>query len=164
MLLPGQRFHSRGQRTGKIEVMTDRAAQTTLINAPLQRCVDIVLDFERYPEWARDVKEAVVRGHDAQGRPSRVEYRASALGRSTHYTLEYDYSQAPARLSWHLVEGDIMRALNGAYSFVEVEGGTQVFYELELDLVVPLPGFVKRRAEARILIEAVKELKARAES
>lgn len=150
--------------TGKIDAMTDRAAQTTLINAPLQRCVDIVLDFERYPDWARDVKEAVVRGHDAQGRPSRVEYRASALGRSTHYTLEYDYSQAPARLSWHLVEGDIMRALNGAYSFVEVEGGTQVFYELELDLVVPLPGFVKRRAEARILIEAVKELKARAES
>lgn len=144
--------------------MTDRAAQTTLINAPIQRCVDIVLDFERYPDWARDVKEAVVRAHDEQGRPSRVEYRASALGRSTHYTLEYDYSEAPARLSWHLVEGDIMRALNGAYSFVEVDGGTQVFYELELDLVVPLPGFVKRRAEARILIEAVKELKARAES
>lgn len=156
--------HLQSPGTGKIETMTDRAAQTTLINAPLQRCVDIVLDFERYPDWARDVKEAVVRGHDAEGRPSRVEYRASALGRSTHYTLEYDYSQAPARLSWHLVEGDIMRALNGAYSFVEVEGGTQVFYELELDLVVPLPGFVKRRAEARILVEAVKELKARAES
>jgi hypothetical protein len=106
----------------------------------------------------------VIRAHDEQGRPSRVEYRASALGRSTHYTLEYDYSEQPARLSWHLVEGDIMRALNGAYSFVEVDNGTQVFYELELELVVPLPGFVKRRAEARILIEAVKELKARAES
>jgi len=30
--------------------------------------------------------------------------------------------------------------------------------------VVPLPGFVKRRAEARILAEAIKDLKARAES
>jgi hypothetical protein len=63
-----------------------------------------------------------------------------------------------------LVEGDIMSALNGAYSFVEVDGGTQVFYELDIELVVPLPGFVKRRAEARILVEAIKELKARAES
>jgi len=144
--------------------MTDRAAQTTLINAPLQTCWDIVLDFEKYPDWAKDVKEAVIRDRDDQGRASRVEYRASALGRSTHYTLEYDYSEQPARLSWHLVEGDIMRALNGAYSFVEVDNGTQVFYELELELVVPLPGFVKRRAEARILIEAIKELKARAES
>lgn len=144
--------------------MTERAAQTTLIHAPLQRCLDIVLDYERYPDWAKDVKEAVVRERDAQGRGTRVEYRASALGRSTHYTLEYDYAQAPSRLSWRLVEGDIMRALNGAYSFVEVDEGTQVFYELELELVVPLPGFVKRRAEARILVEAVKELKARAES
>ena len=144
--------------------MTDRAAQTTLINAPLQKCWDVVLDFEKYPDWAKDVKEAVIRDRDDQGRASRVEYRASALGRSTHYTLEYDYSEQPARLSWHLVEGDIMRALNGAYSFVEVDNGTQVFYELELELVVPLPGFVKRRAEARILIEAIKELKARAES
>ena len=144
--------------------MTERAAQTTLIHAPLQRCLDIVLDYERYPDWAKDVKEAVVRERDAQGRGTRVEYRASALGRSTHYTLEYDYAQATSRLSWRLVEGDIMRALNGAYSFVEVDGGTQVFYELELELVVPLPGFVKRRAEARILVEAVKELKARAES
>jgi uncharacterized membrane protein len=144
--------------------MTDRAAQTTLVNAPPDRCWNIVLDFERYPEWAKDVKESVVRARDDQGRASRVEFRASALGRSTHYTLEYDYSEAPARLSWHLVDGDIMRALDGAYSFVEVDGGTQVFYELDIELVVPLPGFVKRRAEARILVEAVKELKARAES
>lgn len=144
--------------------MTDRAAQTSLINAPLDTCWNIVLDFEKYPDWAKDVKEAVVVSRDSEGRASHVEYRASALGRSTHYTLEYDYSEQPARLSWHLVQGDIMRGLNGAYSFVEVDGGTQVFYELELELVVPLPGFVKRRAEARILIEAVKELKARAES
>ncbi|CAB4603833.1 unannotated protein [freshwater metagenome] len=144
--------------------MTDRAAQTSLINAPLDTCWNVVLDFEKYPDWAKDVKEAVVVSRDSEGRASHVEYRASALGRSTHYTLEYDYSEQPARLSWHLVQGDIMRGLNGAYSFVEVDGGTQVFYELELELVVPLPGFVKRRAEARILIEAVKELKARAES
>jgi uncharacterized membrane protein len=144
--------------------MTERAAQTALINAPLEKCVSIVLDFESYPIWAKDVKEATVLTRDDQGRASRVEYRASALGRSTHYTLEYNYSEVPDRLSWTLVDGDIMRALNGAYSFVEVDGGTQVFYELDIELVVPLPGFVKRRAEARILIEAVKELKARAES
>lgn len=143
--------------------MSDRAAQTTLISAPLQKCWDVALDFERYPEWARDVKEAVIRGRDDQGRASLVEFRASALGRSTRYTLSYDYSEAPNRLSWHLVNGDIMRSIDGAYSFVEVDGGTQVFYEIEIELVIPLPGFVKRRAEQRIL-DTVKELKTRAES
>ncbi|MEY2767954.1 MAG: cyclase [Actinobacteria bacterium] len=143
--------------------MSDRAAQTTLINAPLAKAYAVALDFERYPEWAKDVKEAIVRGRDDQGRATLVEFRASALGRSTRYTLSYDYSDAPNRLSWHLVDGDIMRAIDGAYSFVEVDGGTQVFYEIEIELVIPLPGFVKRRAEQRIL-DTVKELKARAES
>lgn len=144
--------------------MTDRAAQTILVHASRDACLSIVLDVERYPEWAKDVKEAIVRSRDDEGRPSRVEFRASALGRSTHYVLVYDYSDLPNRLSWHLVEGDIMRALDGAYSFVEVDEGTQVFYELDIELVIPLPGFVKRRAEARILAEAVKDLKSRAES
>jgi len=143
--------------------MSDRAAQTTLINAPLQKCWDVALAFEHYPDWAKDVKEAVIRGRDAQGRASLVECRASALGRSTRYTLEYDYSEAPNRLSWHLVDGDIMRSIDGAHSFVEVDGGTQVFYEIEIELVIPLPGFVKRRAEQRIL-DTVKELKTRAEA
>jgi hypothetical protein len=143
--------------------MSDRAAQTTLTDAPLAKAYAVALDFERYPEWAKDVKEAIVRGRDDQGRATLVEFRASALGRSTRYTLSYDYSDAPNRLSWHLVDGDIMRAIDGAYSFVEVDGGTQVFYEIEIELVIPLPGFVKRRAEQRIL-DTVKELKARAES
>ena len=143
--------------------MTDRAAQTTLINASLEKCVAVVLDYEAYPEWAKDVKLAKIRERDDQGRATEVEFRASALGRSTHYTLKYDYSEAPNRVSWKLVDGDIMRSLNGAYSFLEVDAGTQVFYELDIELVIPLPGFVKRRAEARIL-DSVKELKARAES
>jgi uncharacterized membrane protein len=146
-----------------MRAMSDRAAQTTSINAPLAKAYAVALDFERYPEWAKDVKEAIVRGRDDQGRATLVEFRASALGRSTRYTLSYDYSDAPNRLSWHLVDGDIMRSINGASSFVEIDGGTQVFYEIEIELVIPLPGFVKRRAEQRIL-DTVKELKARAES
>ena len=143
--------------------MTDRAAQTALVAASPDKCWSVVLDFERYPEWARDVKEATVRARDDQGRPSRVEYRASALGRSTHYTLAYDYSQAPRRVTWSLVDGDIMRLVDGAYTF-EAEGtGTKVTYSLAIELVVPLPGFVKRRAEVRIL-NSLKELKNRAEA
>jgi hypothetical protein len=38
-----------------------------------------------------------------------------------------------------------------------------VTYNLSIELIVPLPGFVKRRAEVRIL-NTVKELKVRAES
>ncbi|MBJ7505339.1 MAG: SRPBCC family protein [Ilumatobacteraceae bacterium] len=143
--------------------MIDQATETEHVAASPARCFEIAIDFERYPEWAHDIKEANVLERDASGRAIKVEYRASALGRSTHYTLGYDYSQAPERISWSLVEGDIMRAIDGAYTFVSGGNGTDVTYSLKIELIVPLPGFVKRRAEVRIL-HTLKELKTRAES
>jgi len=137
---------------------------TLTVDAPLDECWAIATDFERYPEWAKDVKSAVVVARDDQGRATEVEFRTSALGRSTHYTLAYDYSAAPHRLAWRMVKGDIMRAVDGAYMFApDASGGVVVTYNLSIELVVPLPGFVKRRAEVRIL-NTVKELKVRAES
>jgi ribosome-associated toxin RatA of RatAB toxin-antitoxin module len=144
--------------------MAEQASQTTTIAASPERVWAIAADVERYPEWAKDVKDVVVRARDGEGRPTEVEFRASALGRSTHYTLGYDYSEAPAVLAWRLVRGDIMRTIDGAYHFSPTpDGGTEVRYDLTIELVVPLPGFVKRRAEVRIL-NTVRELKARAEA
>jgi hypothetical protein len=147
-----------------MQSMAETATESITIAAPPAAVWDIVLDIERYPEWARDVKDAVITRRDDQGRPLEVEFRSSALGRSTHYTLAYDYSAAPSVLTWSMVKGDIQHAIDGSYHFAEADGGgTDVRYELAIELVVPLPGFVKRRAEVRIL-NTVKELKARAES
>ena len=145
--------------------MADKATQTITIAASPERCFEVVTDFTSYPQWARDVKEVHVVDTDSQGRATEVEFRASALGRSTHYTLRYDYRAAPAKLTWSLVKGDIMRSCDGTYRFepsASEPGGTDVTYDLAVDLVLPLPGFVKRRAEVRIL-NTVKELKARVE-
>jgi hypothetical protein len=149
-----------------MQAMAESATQTITVEAPLDTCFAIVADFEHYSEWAHDVKQAVVKERDDLGRATEVEFRASALGRSTHYTLHYDYSDAPGRFSWKLVQGDIMRACEGSYIFTPSSSdpsATDVVYELSIELVVPLPGFVKRRAEVRIL-NTVKELKTRAES
>lgn len=144
--------------------MADTASLTISIAAPLERCWQIATDFEHYPEWATDVKSAVVLQRDDQGRATEVEFRTSALGRSTHYVLAYDYAAAPHRLAWRMAKGDIMRAVDGAYMFApDASGGVVLTYNLSIDLIVPLPGFVKRRAEVRIL-NTVKELKVRAES
>ena len=97
--------------------MAETASETITIAAPPERVWEIAADVERYPDWARDVKDVVVRSRDEQQRPSEVEFRASALGRSTHYTLAYDYSQAPEVLAWKMVKGDIQRSIEGAYHF-----------------------------------------------
>ena len=144
--------------------MAETAFQTITIAAPMERVYGIAADFERYPEWAKDVKQATIRARDDLGRPTEVEFRASALGRSTHYTLTYDYSEAPKVLGWKMLRGDIMRSIDGAYTFSDVADGTiEVRYDLAIELVVPLPGFVKRRAEQRI-VNTVRELKVRSEA
>jgi hypothetical protein len=54
--------------------------------------------------------------------------------------------------------------LDGWYTFVPLDEDTEVTYHLVAELLMPVPGFVKRRAEGRIMHTALKELKARAET
>ena len=147
-----------------MQSMAETATETITIAAPLERVWEIATDIERYPIWTHDVKDVIVTSRDDEGRPSEVEFRTSALGRSTHYTIAYDYSEAPGTLAWSMVKGDIQRSIDGAFMFEPLpDGGTHVQYDLAIELVVPLPGFVKRRAERRIL-NAIRELKAFAEA
>jgi ribosome-associated toxin RatA of RatAB toxin-antitoxin module len=145
--------------------LTESASERIRVEAAADRCFDVAIDFESYPEWVRDVKEARIIERDAEGRGSRVEYRAAALGKSVRYVLAYDYSNAPASFSWELVEGDMLRRLDGSYRF-EPEGdvSTRVHYELSVDLAVPLPGLLKRRAAGLIMGSALKELKRQVET
>jgi len=146
--------------------VAEQAKEHTTIDAPVEQCFEALTDFESYPEWAGDLKEAKIVERDERDRALVVEFRAAAMGRSTTYRLRYDYSGAPNRLGWQLDTGDIQRELDGAYELRPADGdpgSTEVSYELSIDLIMPIPGFVKRRAEARILKTALDELKARVE-
>ncbi len=145
--------------------MEEQVTERMVIRASPAYCFQVLTDFERYPEWASDIKAVVVDERDAEGRPAQVTFRAAAFGRSTSYTLRYDYSDAPARLSWEQVEGDVTRRLDGSYDiYPSDEGSADITYHLVVDLKVPLPVFVKRRAEGRIAYTALKELRARVET
>lgn len=145
--------------------MPEQTRDEIVVNAPLERCYEVVSNVEEYPSWVPDVKEVKVLDRDGEGRPSKVSFRAAAFGRSTHYTLVYDYSKAPEVLSWTLQEGDMTSKLDGSYQFSsEPSGATRVSYELSVELRVPIPGFVKRRVEVRIIQAALQQLKARAEA
>ncbi len=145
--------------------MAEHATEFANVGATPDQCIAVALDFARYPEWAPDIKEATVEATDELGRGTKVAFRAAAMGRSASYLLEYKYSDDNRRISWSLVEGDIMRVLDGHYLFEDAtDGSTNITYELAVELVVPIPGFVKRRAEGKIMGTALRELKNRVES
>ncbi|HYZ98850.1 MAG TPA: SRPBCC family protein [Acidimicrobiales bacterium] len=146
--------------------MSDETTQQMVIRASQQRVWDVLTDFDDYPSWAHDLKSVSVVAHDEEGRARDVAFRAAAMGRSTSYVLRYDYGQAPRVLAWQLIEGDITRKLDGSYELRSLDEGddTEVTYHLEVDLRVPLPGFVKRRAAARIVHTALDRLRSHLES
>lgn len=145
--------------------MAEQATEHMVVAASPAACFAVASDVERYPQWAADVKEVRVDERDEEGRPRRVTFRAAAFGRSTSYTLLYDYDQAPGGLAWRQVGGDLTAKLDGSYTFAPSSGGgTDVLYTLEVELRVPLPGFIKRRAQTRIMHIALAELKSQVES
>ena len=140
--------------------MADRAREQRSIKASLAACIDAITDFERYPLWASDIKAVRILSTDAEGRASSVEYRVGAMGRSTRVVLKYDYSDLPDLLSWKLIDGDSVRAFDGTYTFTERgPDHTDVHYEIAVDLVMPIPRFIKRRAERIVRRSAMDELK-----
>jgi ribosome-associated toxin RatA of RatAB toxin-antitoxin module len=143
--------------------VTQRATESTLVNAPPSVVYGVVTDFEHYMDWVSDLKRIDVLERDADGRPLEVEFRAAAFGRSTTYTLHYDYSRAPDVLAWHQSRGDLTSTLNGQYRFEPAPGGTMLTYDLEVEMSVPIPSFIKSRAAYRIQDQALRELKSQAE-
>jgi ribosome-associated toxin RatA of RatAB toxin-antitoxin module len=145
--------------------LAELATETMVVGAPPEQCFAVVSDIERYKEWAADIKEVTVLRRDDEGRPAEVTFRAGAFGRSSSNTLLYDYSDAPNRLAWKQIRGDLTSKFDGQYQFDRSpDGGTEVHYTLEVELRVPLPGFIKRRAQSRIMHTALEELKTRVES
>jgi hypothetical protein len=139
--------------------MVDEAHEQIHVDATPARCFARASAFDEYPDWANDVKQATVLARDDEGRGTRVEYYAAALGRQVRYVLDYDFSEAPNAFSWSLVEGDMLRALDGRYRFDAAGDGTLVDYALRVDLSIPLPGLIKRRASGKIVGTALRDLK-----
>ena len=132
--------------------------------ATVDQCYAVGVDVASYPNWIESIAQVAIETTDADGNPSRVRFEASGLGRRSSYVLAYDLSDAPSALGWTLVSGDLARIIEGQYRFTDVsaefsEPATQVDYELSIDLAVPLPAFVKRRAEDKIMEAALRRFK-----
>jgi hypothetical protein len=139
--------------------MADEARESIHIEAGPEQCYAVAIDFDRYPEWATDVKYVEVLDRDEEGRGTRVRYEVSALGKTIGYVLGYDYADAPAGFSWMLEKADHLRRLDGSYTFDAEGSGTRVGYVLAVDVTLPLPGFMKKAAAGMIVDNAMKQLK-----
>jgi carbon monoxide dehydrogenase subunit G len=143
--------------------MADESTQSITISAPPAAVMAVIADFEAYPQWAASVKSAQVTGAGSDGRADRVAFKIDAGVIRDEYELSYVWN-GDDRVSWTLVKGQMQKSQRGSYSLVPTAAGTDVTYNLSVDLAIPMLGMLKRKAEKVVMDTALKELKKRVES
>jgi Polyketide cyclase / dehydrase and lipid transport len=142
----------------------EHSTQWIEIEASAAEIMSVIADFDRYPEWTGAIKRADVVEAGADGRARKVDFELEALGYTERYQNVYEWIGAE-RVEWKLSKGRLMRAQHGSYTLEEDPDGfgTLVTYELSVDLNLPLPATVRRKAERMIIDAALHELKRRVE-
>ena len=143
--------------------MAEQTTSSIVVDAPPAAVMAVIADFPAYPEWAQGMKSAEVLETAADGRGNRVHFELEASPIKDSYTLAYVW-QGDDSVTWTLVEGKMLKAMEGAYVLRERGGGTEVTYRLAVDLSIPMIGMLKRKAEKVIIDTALKGLKKRVES
>ncbi|MGL4743731.1 MAG: SRPBCC family protein [Dermatophilaceae bacterium] len=146
--------------------MADRTESSVDIAAAPGAVLDVIADFERYPEWAEQVRQCTVLSEDGDGWADQVEFTLDAGAIKDTYVLQYDWDIADngsGVVSWHLVRAGLFKGLVGSYTVSGDPERTTVTYGLEVDLTMPMIGMLKRKAEKLIISTALAELKKRVE-
>jgi ribosome-associated toxin RatA of RatAB toxin-antitoxin module len=149
--------------------MAEQTTSSIVVDASPAQVMAVIADFAAYPEWAKGVKKADVVVEGPDGRAEQVFFELDVSPIKDEYTLAYDWD-GDREVRWRLVEGKMLRALDGAYT-LRPQGpagphgtGTEVTYRLALDVSVPLIGMLKRKGEKILIDTALKGLKKRVES
>jgi len=135
---------------------------TTDVDASIEGCWAVLLDFERYPSWSAPTTACKVAERDSEGRARLVEMTLDMKIRSVRYVLEYAY-QPPDKASWHLVEGDLS-GIVGGYEFEAIDANhTRATCRQAVELGFWVPGPLRRLIERQALRDSVLEFKSEAE-
>ena len=143
--------------------MAEQTTSSIVVDAPASAVMAVIADFTAYPEWAQGMQSAEVLETGAEGRGTKVHFVLEATPIKDAYTLAYVWDDDRS-VTWKLVEGKMLKAMEGAYVLRPSGSGTEVTYRLAVDLSIPMIGLLKRKAEKVIIDTALKGLKKRVEA
>jgi hypothetical protein len=144
--------------------MADRTTSSVTIRADKSVIMGVIADFAAYPEWAGQVKTVDVLEVGEDAKPSKVRFVIDAGVISDEYVLAYDWA-GDSVVSWEIADaGRMVSRLTGSYRLEDAPDGTEVTYELAVDLKVPMIGMIKRKGERVLIDTALNGLKRRVES
>ena len=148
---------------GKAATVAEKTAQTIYIDSDPCTVMDVIADIGSYPEWVSEYTETEVLESDAEGYPLQARLVLEAAVLKDTMVLKYVWPADRRSVRWSLVSSALLKSLDGTYRLTPSGSGTDVTYELAVDLMIPMIGLLKRKAERRLTDTALKDLKKRVE-
>lgn len=148
--------------------MAERTESSITIDATPVEVLHVIGDLESYPQWAGGITQVQVLDSNKDGRPVRAQLTMSSGPIRDSLLVGYQWTvrkDGTGTVSWALEEpGRVTSVMDGSYEIMAVGTGTQVTYRLEVDVTMPMPGLLRRKAEKVIIQTALNDLKKRAEA
>ena len=138
------------------------AQHRQLVDVPLKKLYQAILDFEQYPRFASGVKQAQVL---EKKEDSTVVQMQVEMMKKIDYSISVksEYSDEKAKVWWNLKEGDFFQKNDGLWELTAVgPEKTQVSYKLDLEFSVSVPSFILKGLIKTSLPKAVEEFTAEA--
>jgi len=145
--------------------MADISHNSISIEAPAALVYAVLADVSKYPTWSSAIKSAEVLERDGEGRTLQVKVAIDAGVMKDHVTLDYDWSEAPSKISFTLDDADLLTEMTGSYTITDDgDDETTVKYELTVALSMPVPSMMRQKAERATIDKALNELKQKLEA
>jgi len=105
-----------------------------VIDVPIERFFDLVVDYPRYPEFVPGIHGCRVKSAGPAGK--EVEYELDVGVKKIRYLLRH-VEERPRRVVWSLVSGDWMKVSSGSWELEEAGGKTRARYTVDIQIAKP---------------------------
>src|SRR6476620_7473211 len=95
--------------------MADSSSASLTIAAEPAAIMDVIADFEAYPEWTGAVKSVEITAPGSPTRAKQVTFSMDAGLLNHNYELAYTWAGDGMSLSWDLVSGQLQKSQQGSY-------------------------------------------------
>ena len=134
-------------------------SREVVVEATPQEVLDVIADVESLPEWSGAHQTSEVLERDDNGRPLRAKAKVKTVGITDEQVLDYTWHDDG--VSWTLVSANQQRSQEARYTLTPEGDKTRVRFDITIDPLVPLPGFVLKRATKGVMATATDGLRAR---
>jgi coenzyme Q-binding protein COQ10 len=116
-------------------------------NCSPQEFFNIIKDYEKYPEFLKEVKACKV--IEDKGSEKIVEYKISVVKEITYINQQFE--KEPQTIHWKFLRGDLFKQMEGGWKLDEENGKTKATYIIRADFALFVPSmFVKTALSANL--------------